>query len=79
MAEKHPNGRVLRRRKPAEGFASKEVTTPEASSEIAFELRRIDSRTTSMNAGLDRLIAEMPPEGERVPTNLGRMIVEDRE
>lgn len=32
-----------------------------------------------MNAGLDRLLAEMPPEGERVPTNLAQIIAEDRE
>jgi hypothetical protein len=44
-----------------------------------FELARVDPGAKSMNAGLDLLLAEIPPTGERVRTNLARAIIEDRE
>ena len=44
-----------------------------------IELTRVDPGAKSMNAGLDSLLAQMPPTGERVRTNLARVIIEDRE
>lgn len=79
MAGKHTNGRALKRGKPEAGLSPGEAVILEQHGGKVFELRRIDTDTTSMNAGLDRLFAEMPPEGERMHTDLARIIVEDRE
>lgn len=54
------------------------VQVTEAGGKV-FELRRIDAGQTDINAGLDRLLAEMPPEGARVRTNMAQIIIEDRE
>jgi len=43
-----------------------------------FELKRIDAGAKSINAKLDRLLKEMPPEGRREKTDLARVIIEDR-
>ncbi len=39
----------------------------------------IGSIARSMNAGLARLLSEMPPQGKRVRTDLSRIIIEERE
>ena len=38
-----------------------------------------DSERRDILAGLDRLLAEMPPEGPRVRTHLARTLIQDRE
>ncbi len=79
MKKKHLTGRDLRRRTPEENLAPGESVLIKKSRGKLFELRRVDQGAKSMNAGLDGLLAEMPPTGERVRTNLARVIIEDRE
>lgn len=79
MKGKHITGRDLRRKTPEENLAPGESVTIKKNGGKVFELTRVDTARKSMNAGLDRLLAEMPPEGRRVRTNLARVIIEDRE
>ena len=73
------SGRKLRREAVEEQLAPGESVRVTKEGGKVFELRRIDPGQADINAGLDRLLAEMPPEGARVRTNLSRIIIEDRE
>ena len=73
------SGRKLRRAAVEEQLAPGESVQVTKEGGKVFELRRIDPGPADINAGLDRLLAEMPPEGPRVRTNLARIIIEDRE
>jgi hypothetical protein len=79
MKRKHLTGRDLRRGTPEENLAPGESVLIKKGSGKVFELTRVDPGAKSMNAGLDSLLVEMPPAGERVRTNLARVIIEDRE
>jgi hypothetical protein len=79
MKRKHLTGRDLRRGTPEENLAPGESVLIKKSCGKVFELRRVDQGVKSMNAGLDRLLSEMPPTGPRTKTNLARVIIEDRE
>jgi hypothetical protein len=79
MKKPHITGRDLRRGTPEEALAPGETIIVKKGSGKRFELTRVDQGSKSMNAALDRLFAEMPPEGERSQTDLSRIIIEDRE
>jgi hypothetical protein len=79
MKKKHLTGRDLRRGTPEENLAPGESILIKKSRGKVFELTRVDPGAKSMNAGLDNLLAEMPPKGERVQTDLARIIIEERE
>ena len=79
MKAKRITGRELRRGTPEETLAPGESLLVRKSRGKVFELRRIDAGPKSMNAALDELLAEMPPEGKRVRTDLARILIEDRE
>ncbi len=79
MKRRQITGRDLRRGTPEETLAPGESLIVKKNRGKLFELRRVDAGPKSMNAGLDRLLAEMPPEGERVRTNLARIVIQDRE
>jgi hypothetical protein len=79
MARKKISGRQLRHGAPEERLSPGESILVEKRGGKVFELRRIDRGKKSMNAGLDRLLAEMPSTGPACPINLARIIVEDRE
>jgi len=79
MKPKQITGRDLRRGTPEETLAPGESMIVKKRRGKVFELKRVDTGPKSMTAGLDRLLAEMPPEGARVRTNLSRIIIEDRE
>jgi hypothetical protein len=81
MADKDAiSGRKLRREAVEEQLAPGESIRVVKEGGKTFVLSRTDAGTgEDINAGLDRLIAEMPPEGDRVQTDLARIIVEDRE
>ncbi len=78
MKQRQITGRDLRRGTPEETLAPGGSLLVKTHQGKVFELRRVDAGRKSMNAGLDRLLAEMPPEGERARTNLARIVVEDR-
>ncbi len=79
MKRKHLTGRDLRRGAPEENLAPGESVLIKKNRGKLIELTRVDPGAKSMNAGLDSLLAKMPPTGERVRTNLARVIIEDRE
>jgi hypothetical protein len=79
MKSKEISGRELRRNTPEEKLRPGEALIVKKASGKVFELRRLDAGRKSFNAGLDELLAEMPPEGERIRTNLSRILIEDRE
>jgi hypothetical protein len=79
MAKRKISGRQLRHGAPEENLSPGESVLVEKRGGKLFELRRIDAGKKSMNAGLDRLLTEMPPTGPAYPTDLARIIVEDRE
>jgi hypothetical protein len=79
MAEKHITGRQLRHGAHEETLTPGESMIVKKRGGKVFEMKRIDAGPKSMNAGLDRLLEEMPPEGNRTKTNLARAIIEDRE
>jgi len=73
------SARKLRREAIEERLAPGESIRVTKEGGKVFELRRVDPGQRDINAGLDRLLKEMPPEGKRVRTDLARLIVEDRE
>ncbi len=79
MKNRQITGRDLRRGTPEERLAPGESVVVKKRGGKVFELRRVDAGLRSMNAGLDRLFAEIPPEGDHVKTDLARTIIEDRE
>jgi hypothetical protein len=79
MKKRQLTGRDLRRGTPEENLAPGESVVIKKNRGKVFELTRIDAGAKSMNAGLDRLFAEMPPIGKRVRIDLAEAIIEDRE
>jgi hypothetical protein len=45
----------------------------------SFELRRVDSGGRDILAALDQILEEIPRTGSAHPTDLARIIIEDRE
>ncbi len=78
-AQKTITGRELRRGTPEERLTPGESLLIRKQGGKIFELRRVDSDEKSLIAQLDDLIEETPNPGDRVRTNLARIIVEDRE
>ncbi len=72
-------GRELRRSTPEEGLTPGESLVIRKQGGKVFELRRVDAGEKSLVKQLDELLQETPNRGERVRTNLARVIVEDRE
>ena len=79
MAEKRITGRQLRHGTPEETLAPGQTLLIEKRDGKIFELKRVDTGARSINAELDRLLQEMPPEGRREKSDLARVIIEDRE
>ena len=79
MKSRQITGRDLQRGTPEETLAPGESIIVKKQRGKIFELKRVDPGSKSLNAGLDSLLAQMPPEGKRVRTNLARIIIEDRE
>jgi hypothetical protein len=72
-------GRELRRGAPEENLAPGEALIVKKKGGKTFEVKRVDEGLRSINAALDKLLGEMPPEGPEVPVDLSRIIIEDRE
>ncbi len=72
-------GRELRRSTPEEGLTPGESLVIRKRGGKMFELRRVDAGEKSLVKQLQELLKETPNQGQRVRTNLARVIVEDRE
>lgn len=79
MNRKHISGRQLRHGSPEETLSPGETLTISKRGGKVFELTRTDPGTRDINAQLDQLLKDIPPEGPRVKTNLARLILEERE
>lgn len=73
------SGRELRREAVEENLRPGESVQIVKKSGKAFELRRVDKGPKSLQAAVDQLLVEMPPEGPRTKTNLAKTLIEDRE
>jgi hypothetical protein len=78
MNRKRRSGGAQRLRKPGETHASGQSPVKIKSRGKLFEPAPVGRRSKSMNSGLAKLFAEVPPTGERLRTNLARAIIEGR-
>lgn len=79
MTQKRISGRQLRHGSPEETLSPGESLTVHKRSGKVFELRRTDSGGRDINAQMDQLFKDIPPEGPRVKTDLVGALLEERE
>jgi hypothetical protein len=79
MQPKKISGQKQRHDAPEETLLPGESIMVHTRDGKAFQLKRAATGERSLNAGLDRLLAEMPPTGPACKTDLARIIIEDRE
>lgn len=79
MTEKHISGRRLRHGSPEESLAPGESLTINKRGGKVFRLTRTDPGKRNINAQIDQLFKDIPPEGPRVKTDLVRALLEERE
>jgi len=73
------SGREMRRGAPEETLASGESLLIKKQGGKVFELRRVDSNEKSLLKQLDQLLEDIPMPGQRVRTNLSKIVCEERE
>jgi len=78
-AQKTITGRDLRRGAPEEQLGPGESVIVEKKSGKLFVLKRVDAAPKSMVAAVDKLNREVPIPGGDSPTDLARLVVEERE
>ena len=79
MTQKHISGRQLRHGSPEESLSPGETVTIAKRGGKIFALTRTDAGSRDINAQIDQLFKDIPPEGPRVKTNLARLLLEERE
>ncbi len=79
MAMKTISGRQLRHGAPEEALSPGETVRVKKRGGKVFELRRVDAGGRDILADLDQLLEEIPATGPAHPTNLARIVIEDRE
>jgi hypothetical protein len=79
MATKTISGRQLRHGAPEESLSPGEAVRIQKRDGKTFELRRIDPGARDILAGLDEILAEIPTTGLGEPTDLARIVIEDRQ
>jgi hypothetical protein len=79
MTQKRISGRQLRHGSPEESLSPGESLTINKRGGKVFELTRTDSGSRDINARMDQLFKDIPPEGPRVKTDLVRVLLEERE
>ena len=79
MATKTISGRQLRHGAPEEALSPGEMVRVKKRDGKTFELRRVDSGERDILRDLDQVLEEVPTSGKPHPTNLARIIIEDRE
>ena len=79
MTEKHISGRKLRHGSPEESLSPGKSLTVRKRGGKEFQLTRTDPGKRDINAQMDQLFKDIPPEGPRVKTDLVRVLLEERE
>jgi hypothetical protein len=79
MAQKHVTGRQLRHGRPEESLSPAESLTIKKRGGKVFQMTRMNAGTRDINAQMDRLFKDIPPEGPRVKSDLVRVLLEARE
>lgn len=79
MGTKTISGRQLRHGAPEEALSPGEFVRVKKRDGKIFELRRVDSGGRDILADLDQIFEEIPKTGPAHPTDLARVIIEDRE
>ena len=79
MSRKRITGRELRHGSPEEGLSPGQSIIIEKRGGKCFSLTRIDNGPVNFNVQMDQIFHEIPAEGEKVRTNLARILLEDRE
>ena len=79
MTPKTISGRQLRHGAPEESLSPGEAVRVKKRDGKVFELRRVDSGERDILNDLDLILEELPTTGKPHPTDLSRIIIEDRE
>jgi hypothetical protein len=79
MTQKRISGRQLRHGSPEESLSPGESLTINKRGGKVFQLTRTDSGGPDINARMDQLFKDIPPEGPREKTDLVRALLEERE
>jgi hypothetical protein len=79
MTQKHISGRQLRHGSPEESLSPGESLTIHKRGGKVFQMTRTDAGGRDINAQMDQLFKDIPPEGPRVKTDLVRVLLEERE
>ena len=79
LATKTISGRQLRHSAPEEALSPGEAVRVKKRDGKTFELRRVDMGGRDILADLDQILEEIPTTGPARPTDLARMVIEDRE
>jgi len=79
MTQKNITGRQLRHGSPEETLSPGESLTVRKRGGKVFQLTRTDSGRRDINAEIDQLFKDIPPETPRVKTDFVRVLLEDRE
>ncbi len=79
MTQKNISGRQLRHGSPEESLSPGESLTIKKRGGKVFQLTRTDAGGRDINAQMDQLFKDIPPEGPRVKTDLVRLLMEERE
>ena len=79
MAQKHISGRQLRHGSPEESLAPGQSLIIKKRGGKVFRLTRTDTGAQDINAEMDQLFKDVPPEGPRTRTDLVKLLLEERE
>jgi hypothetical protein len=79
MTQRHISGRQLRHGSPEESLSPGESLTVRKRGGKVFQLTRTDSGKRDINAQIDLLFKDIPPEGPRAKSDLVRVLLEERE
>jgi hypothetical protein len=79
MAQQPISGRQLRHGSPEESLAPGESLIIKKRGGKVFQLTRTDAGKRDINAQMDQLFQDIPPEAPRTKTYVVRLFLEDRE
>jgi hypothetical protein len=79
VAQQPISGRQLRHGSPEESLSPGESLIIKKRGGKVFQLTRTDAGKRDINAPMDQLFKDIPPEEPRTPTDVVRLFLEERE